>query len=75
MSRAEEAAAASSLSLNLLDMPVELFEEILSYMSYDEIAQLRLVSDWQDAICSMLIDRILSLSRSRGCSIVAARIC
>ena len=29
--------------LNLLELPIELFEEILSYLTYDKISQNRLV--------------------------------
>ena len=42
---------------NLLDLPVELFELILSYCSYDEVAKLRMVNKTFDQVCQRLLNR------------------
>lgn len=36
--------SASSRSINLLDLPAEIIEKILSFLSYKNVCQLRLVS-------------------------------
>lgn len=39
--------------LNLLELPIELFEEILNYLTYDQISQNRLVY-WTNILCNII---------------------
>lgn len=43
-------------SINLLDMPVEILEKILSYTNYKKVAQLRLVSARMNSVCSSILN-------------------
>uniref|UniRef100_A0A182NJZ3 F-box domain-containing protein n=1 Tax=Anopheles dirus TaxID=7168 RepID=A0A182NJZ3_9DIPT len=56
---ADEGACASSSStgLNFLDLPDCMIEQVLEYLSYDEIAKKRIVCRKIDRVCQSLLNR------------------
>ncbi|XP_040156007.1 uncharacterized protein LOC120896151 [Anopheles arabiensis] len=53
----EPAAASSGTSINFLDLPDCMIEQVLEYLSYDEIAKKRIVCRKIDRICQSLLNR------------------
>lgn len=49
--------AAAPGTMNLLDLPVEILEEIFEYLCYDEIAKKRIVCKKVDQVCQSLLNR------------------
>uniref|UniRef100_A0A182JZ87 F-box domain-containing protein n=1 Tax=Anopheles christyi TaxID=43041 RepID=A0A182JZ87_9DIPT len=56
-STADDPAASSGTCINFLDLPDCMIEQVLEYLSYDEIAKKRIVCRKIDRICQSLLNR------------------
>uniref|UniRef100_A0A182PAZ9 F-box domain-containing protein n=1 Tax=Anopheles epiroticus TaxID=199890 RepID=A0A182PAZ9_9DIPT len=56
-SSADDPAAPSGASINFLDLPDCMIEQVLEYLSYDEIAKKRIICRKIDRICQSLLNR------------------
>ncbi|XP_054283725.1 uncharacterized protein LOC129000763 [Macrosteles quadrilineatus] len=57
-------AATTKPGMSLLDLPVEMVEKILSYLSYDQVAKLRLVNRTFNAICGNRLNQGMDLVKN-----------